>query len=670
MSGLRYDRILAGTALALVLALPGNALANTDASDPEKPAIQAAEPARALDATQGIGTDPVKPEAPSNITTAPAPEAPNTVTTAPAPATAAPAPAETVSTPAAVEAPVDALASLDPADRPIAEKLREILSNRLGRVITRKAERDGIEAFYRDRNFAPLWTDKGLEAARTASAVKYLKTVDADGLDPEDYRAPDFKAAQGDPLALAEAEIKMTATVMTYARHAENGRVHFSRVSADVLYNQEPPQPKDVLGKLAGATDVAAALDSYNPQQPAYKALKAKLAAARGGTQQEAEVVRIADGPTLRPGMDDARVPSLRERLKVSGDQSDTRYDSAVADAVKGFQRNAGLSADGLLGAGTVRALNGGPRRGGNQVDTILANMERWRWMPRDLGKVHVVLNIPDYTLRVYNEGAVVWQTKVVVGKPNTPTPILTETMKFITVNPTWNVPPSIVYNEYLPALQQDPTALSRIGVKVVQNRDGSLHMYQPPGDNNALGRIRFNFPNKFLVYQHDTPDKNLFKHDKRAYSHGCMRVEDPLKYAEVLLGLVLPNEKYTVERLRRMYGPSEQNIQLPTHIPVHITYQTAFVDDAGQLVIRDDIYGRDSRVLVALKGEDRRVADIAIDRPQPNYSRPAARLPGGVAFEGNGPGGPSFFERLFGGSQPAPARRQTRVVRPRDGLN
>ncbi len=677
MSGLRYDRILAGTALALVLALPGNTSASTDASDPAKPEIQASEPARAPAQTQGVGTDPAKPDAESTATTAPAADAPAATTTAPAVTTtapaavpAAPAPAETASTPAAVEAPVDPLASLDATDRPIAEKLRDILSNRLGRLISRKAERDGIEAFYRERNFAPLWSDKGAEAARTAAAVKYLQTVDADGLDPEDYRAPDFKAAAGDALALAEAEIKMTATVLTYARHAENGRVHFSRVSADILYNQEPPNPKDVLGKLVGATDVAAALDSYNPQQPAYKALKAKLAAARKGTNQEVEVVRIADGPTLRPGMDDARVPALRERLKVSGDQSNTKYDSALADAVKSFQRNAGLSADGLLGGGTVRALNGGPRRGGNQVDVILANMERWRWMPRDLGKVHVVLNVPDYTLRVYNDGAVVWQTKVVVGKPATATPILTETMKFITVNPTWNVPPSIVYNEYLPALQQDPSALSRIGVKVVQNRDGSLHMYQPPGDNNALGRIRFNFPNKFLVYQHDTPDKNLFKHDKRAYSHGCMRVEDPLKYAEVLLGLVLPKENYTVEKLRRMYGPSEVNIQLPTHIPVHITYQTAFVDDADKLVIRDDIYGRDSRVLVALKGEDRRVADIAIDRPQPNYSRPAARLPGGVAFEGNGNNGGSFFERLFGGGQPSPAPRQTRVNRARTNLN
>ena len=167
--------------------------------------------------------------------------------------------------------------------------------------------------------------------------------------------------------------------------------------------------------------------------------------------------------------------------------------------------------------------------------------------------------------------------------------------MKFITVNPTWNVPPSIIQNEYLPALQQDPQAMERIGLKVEQNRDGTVRIYQPPGDRNALGRIRFNFPNKFLVYQHDTPDKHLFAHDKRAYSHGCMRVENPLKYGEVILGLALPNEHYTADRLQKMFGGSEININFPTGIPVHLTYQTAFVDDAGKLQIRDDVYGRDA---------------------------------------------------------------------------
>jgi murein L,D-transpeptidase YcbB/YkuD len=253
-----------------------------------------------------------------------------------------------------------------------------------------------------------------------------------------------------------------------------------------------------------------------------------------------------------------------------------------------------------------------------------------------------------------------------VVGKPNLATPIISAEMKFITVNPTWNVPPSIIQNEYLPALQQDPQALERIGLKIAQNPDGTVRIWQPPGDKNALGRIRFNFPNKFLVYQHDTPDKHLFAHDKRAYSHGCMRVENPLKYGEVLLSLVLPQENYTQERLRRMFGGGEININFPTNIPVHLTYQTAFVDDAGKLQVREDVYGRDARVLAALKGDQRKVADIPVERPRTNFAAPVRMPPG--SFGGGLFSGPSFFDMLFGGPEvSAPQRPRSRVGRAND---
>ncbi len=293
--------------------------------------------------------------------------------------------------------------------------------------------------------------------------------------------------------------------------------------------------------------------------------------------------------------------------------------------------------------------------------------MERWRWVPRDLGKTYVMVNIPDYTLRVVRDEKLVWKTKVVVGKPNLPTPLLSAEMKFITVNPTWNVPPSIIQNEYLPALQQDPQAMERIGLKVEQNRDGTVRIWQPPGDRNALGRIRFNFPNKFLVYQHDTPDKHLFAHDKRAYSHGCMRVQDPLKYGEVLLSLALPNENYTAERLQKMFGGSEININFPQNIPVHLTYQTAFVDDDGKLQIRDDVYGRDQRLLAILKGSDRKMADIAIDRPKGSSSAPVQDAARHLRRRWRRWSGSSFFERLFGGApEPAPqAARPRRRQRP-----
>ena len=247
------------------------------------------------------------------------------------------------------------------------------------------------------------------------------------------------------------------------------------------------------------------------------------------------------------------------------------------------------------------------------------------------------------------------------IGKPNMATPLLSETMKYITVNPTWNVPPSIVHNEYLPALAQDPTVLARMGLKVVNNRDGSVHIYQPPGEANALGRIRFNFPNRFLVYQHDTPDKHLFAHDLRAYSHGCMRVQDPAKYAEVLFNIARPNEGWTAERIKKMFGTAEQDIQLqPTPIWVHLTYQSAFVDDAGKLQIRRDVYNLDSRTIAAIKSE-RAVVEPPQERPKEIASsgtRRAMQQPRTV----------SFFEQLFGGGQqpyqgnrPTPPRRVAR---------
>jgi L,D-transpeptidase YcbB len=265
----------------------------------------------------------------------------------------------------------------------------------------------------------------------------------------------------------------------------------------------------------------------------------------------------------------------------------------------------------------------------------------------------------------VMQNGAPVWTTRVVTGKPgNHATPMLTETMKFITVNPTWNVPPSIIYNEYLPALQQDPTVLQRMGLKLERARDGSIRISQPPGEANALGRIRFNFPNKFLVYQHDTPDKHLFAKEERAFSHGCMRVQNPDQYGATLLNIVLPSDKYTPEKIRSMYGRGEIDIKFPTPVPVHITYQTAFVDDAGKLQVRKDVYGRDARMMPLLKNTGNRDLENVVAHANPSYVRPSgSSLPSNVAFNNDfgGSSGPSFFERLFGGppTPPAPVGRQ-----------
>jgi murein L,D-transpeptidase YcbB/YkuD len=569
------------------------------------------------------------------------------------------APSPSAATPAAAPAPqpaaVAAGPALSPVDQQIADKLREVLTGKADRIIERKSKQ-AVDAFYAARNYAPLWIDNGNASDRTQPVAKFLANVAADGLDPADYPLPEVKPG-ADAGALADAELKYTETVLTYARHAQIGRVHFSRISGDISYNLTPPEPADVLGGLVDGKDIAGALERFNPPHAGYQALKAKLAEARAA-KNGGGPARIAAGPALKlvpkTPMQDPRVPQLRERLGVAGDTSDTTYDKAVAEAVKKFQDSHHLAASGQLTAATVDAING-PKRD-REVEIILANMERWRWLPRDLGGAYVMVNVPDFTLRVMKDGVQLWKTKIVSGAPgNRATPMLTETMKFITVNPTWNVPPSIINNEYLPALAQDSTVLERAGLKLERNRDGTVRIYQPPGERNALGRIRFNFPNKFLVYQHDTPDKHLFAREVRDYSHGCMRVENPDKYAEVLLGVSQPQEGYTAERIRKMYGSGEHDIHLKNPIPVHITYQTAYVNDDGKLIIRDDIYGRDARYFALIKSDERKVADIATDTRSAGTAVRPAKLPDGLFASNGGGGGSGLFGWLFGGDRQQP---------------
>jgi len=573
---------------------------------------------------------------------------------------------ETATAPAAE--PVKAESNVPAADQPVAEKLHDMFGAKSLRYFDRRAERAAVEKFYSARDFAPLWTQGGALTANAKGVVARLKDAASDGLNAADYPVPDFASATS-PDALAEADLKLTQSMLDYARQAQSGRMHWSQLSGDISYPEHPTDPTEVLGKVTTAKDASTALDSYNPPQKLYQELKAKLAELRG--QGDAPVVTIGDGPALRytPArgkkqaavvVEDPRVPQLRAKLGITGNADDDHYDAKVAEAVRTFQENADLRASGVLDEQTVKAINA-PKRG-KLIDTIEVNMERWRWLPRDLGApaigdAYVILNIPDYTLKVMQHGAQVWSTKVVTGKPGIhATPLLTETMKYITVNPTWNVPPSIVYGEYLPALQQDPTVLQRMGLKLERNPDGSIHISQPPGEANALGRIRFNFPNKFLVYQHDTPDKYLFAKDERAFSHGCMRVQNPDQYAAVLLGITEPNEHYTAEKIRSMYGHSEIDLKFPTPIPVNITYQTAFVDDAGKLETRKDVYGRDAAMLALLRGSHGRDLEAVVAHSQPSYSKPAGTsLPPGVSFASDN-SGPSFFERLFGGPRTNPA--------------
>ncbi len=549
-------------------------------------------------------------------------------------------------------------------DAAIAAQLHDVIGGKFDTSLGNAQERATVDAFYSGRNYAPLWVTDGKPNARAEAAIAYLGHVDADGLIPADYPVPDFANAN-DPAALAQAEIRLTASVVTYAHHASIGRVHWTRVSGDISYDQKAADPADVLGAMVAATDAAQALDAYEPHDPAYLALKAKLAEIRAGKDNR---VIIADGPAPKLGGKDDRVAALRERLGLSGDGA--TYDKALADAMKAFQDQHGLKATGMLTPATIEALNG--RGSDRTADIIVANMERWRWAPHDLGSTYVIVNLPDFTLRVIRDGKLDWTTKIVDGKPSTPTPIMSAEMKTITINPTWNVPPSIVNNEYLPLLRQDSTILQRMGLNVTYNPDGSIHVSQPPGPNNALGQIRFNFPNKFLVYQHDSNQKYLFATVMRAASHGCMRVEDPAKYAEVLLAITRPGDGYTAERVKRMFGSSENELKFNTPMPVHLTYQTAFVDDAGKLQLRDDVYGRDRDLLAILKNDQqRKVADTAIERRDNTVRREVLAMPDN-AFSRGSIFGQNFFARMFTNpfanqfapqpAQPARARTQRRA--------
>jgi L,D-transpeptidase YcbB len=441
-------------------------------------------------------------------------------------------------------------------DVALSQELQNVIANRLQQYVTRTEDRTAVEAFYRGRDFAPLWVNAAGALPNTLKAVEFLHSVAADGLDPKDYPTPSL--ADLDPKRLAADELKLTNSIATFARHASTGRIAFSRVSGSIYFDLKSPDLQQVLEKIATSPDIAATLDSFNPQQPQYKELKAALARARETPDADAIITAIK-----------TKIPRAHEN-----EHSQTA-----------------------------------------KTDTILANMERWRWLPRDLGTAYVMVNIPDYRLTVINDGKSVWTTRIVVGQPGRhATPLLAETMKYITFNPTWNVPPSIIHNEYLPALAQDSTVLARMGLRIGRNSDGSIRIYQPPSERNALGRVRFNFPNQFLVYQHDTPDKYMFSKPVRAYSHGCMRVEHPDQYAETLLSISQPQEGYTAQRIRSLYGRGEQNVYLKTPIPVYLTYQTAFTDDAGQLQTRPDIYRLDKIVTALLRGEPT-VAHIPVAR-------------------------------------------------------
>jgi len=510
---------------------------------------------------------------------------------------------------------------LGASDSQITDKLRGGVKQAR---IERAADRQAIESLYAGRNYAPLWIHDGRLTGRAKEVIARLKSAADEGLDASDYPTPDFG---GGADALAQADIKLTNSVLDYARNMETGRIAPTRVAVEIDYGTKAPDASDILRKIASASDINATLDSFDPPHEGFRALKRKLAELRNASVGE-PTDRIADGQPIKPGAKDPRVPQLRSRLKTTlpGDSKmvvrergrqvvklmkadDQVYDKALYLAVRNVQANADIKPTGVIDSKTIAAING--PKPGQQVDTVLANMERWRWLPRDLGSTYVMVNVPDYTLKVVSDHHPVWRTKIVAGKPQTPTPLTSATMDTVIVNPSWYVPQSIIQNELLPQYASDPKIFDRLGLEVKKGPDGNINVVQPPGAANALGRIKFNFPNKFQVYLHDTPEKNLFKYDRRAFSHGCMRVEDPTMFGQVMLHLAMAGPTPDSRQIYALFGKDEKIFKLQHQPRVHLTYQTAFVDDDGKLQIRDDLYGMDARIHAILHGDERKIADV-----------------------------------------------------------
>lgn len=504
-----------------------------------------------------------------------------------------------------------------------------------------------LERFYAQRDYNAIWLDAaGLKPAAQA-LLEALRDTPKEGLDPSDYPLVELEDAlaellyqAGSPAGMAPAQaaildIGLSHTALSFGRDLAEGRISpqdtgqtwFSPV------NSEAWQPR--LARMLAAESAGAVTAAAVPPQPSYARLRHALEhylelKAQGGWAP------IADNHNLEAGMQAEAVIHLRRRLEKSGDllpeinriaansMSLSRFDTAVARAVTAFQTRHGLTPDGKVGRQTLAALNLPVER---RIDTLRANMERHRWTPRDLEPRHLRVNIPAFELEVVADGRVLKTMRVVVGRPKRPTPVLSGRMTYLELNPYWHIPPRIARKDILPKVQADPAYLLERGIRVFSDwtdqareldpRDIDWARFSParfpyklrqdPAAFNALGQIKFIFPNTHSIYLHDTPTKGLFDRQRRSFSSGCVRVAEPQTLAALLL---TDHPTWSRERITAVLDSQEPTVvRLKTPMPVHLQYWTAWVDEAGRVHFREDIYGRDRALLKALERRQRHVA-------------------------------------------------------------
>lgn len=492
---------------------------------------------------------------------------------------------------------------------------------------------DDLAAVYELRDFRPLWEDDEAD-----DLERFVSEVVYDGLDPAHYHGGALSADADDedrnPAMKAERDILRTQAFMRLARDLRHGRVDPLSLPGAARIDEETPQPEeggegkdDPLGpadveRSIAAGDIVGTLDAQRPDHPVYRRMVEAMETYRdllesGGWPE------LQEGPLLALDSTSARVPLLRERLAAEGylepesDLTSPAFDAALDEAVRRFQHTHGLNDDGVVGPSVIRELNRSPQY---RVEQLRANLERARWVLRDLPDTYVTVNIAGQRVYLIRNDSSVWETRAIVGDEYTRTPVFSAPMRRVVFNPDWTVPESI-NSEILQNLREDEDYLERENFEVLDGNgrpvdpdgidfsessgeDFPYTFRQRPGPGNTLGRVKFMFPNRFAVYLHDTPSRELFQREDRTFSHGCIRVEHPLDLAEHLLPSWTPEEMEATVETGRM-----TSVELDDPLPVLLLYWTVSADLHGELHFYRDAYDRDAAVLAALDrgpGDDR----------------------------------------------------------------
>ena len=478
--------------------------------------------------------------------------------------------------------------------------------------------RPALEAHYIRDGGTIYWAGTG----RMTPFIQRLADAADDGLNPGDYPVDALievrdSISAGDPAGAAQAELLYSAFFVAYAADLKIGRVTPQKVDPALFRSRKTIDVLRVLTDLKKQRDPGKFLSAFESRNPHYRALKRMLALYRA-MAEEGSWPAIPAGANIQPGGSDPRLATIRRLLAQTGDYSGNggggaSYDPATVAAVKSFQQRNGLEAKGMIGKQTVLTMNIPPAGRARQ---IMLNMERWRWMPEDLGSHHLVVNLAAFELQDVEAAQVVERMNVVVGAIATQTPEFSGELEYVEINPTWTVPYSIATKEMLPKLRQNPSAYAAefdVFMNGKLSSWGSINwaaygpgrfpftFRQHPGPRNALGRVKFMLPNKHDVYLHDSPAKDKFLQTTRAFSHGCIRLSRPIDFAYTIVGGIAGWPRNKIDAT--IASGKTTRVPLPVKLPVHLIYATAF-DGVNGVEFRPDVYGRDRKLYAALFGK------------------------------------------------------------------